>query len=74
MAGLMVVPSTVFADEVKYTATNATIDTTKKGSITLTLETGGNGTNLYVAFGMGLIAVALVLVAAKKKQEGSQNL
>lgn len=65
----------IFEVRIPESAKNSTITyTVKDDSITLTLETGGNGTNLYVAFGMGLIAVALVLVAAKKKQEGSQNL
>lgn len=73
MAGLMVVPSTVFADEVKYTATNATIDTTKKGSITLYKYVDNNG-NTVDASGISYAGTSTDMLAAVRQQVGDNDI
>ena len=73
MAGLMVVPTGVYAEEPTYSTTAATIDTTKKGSITLYKYVDNNG-NTVDASGISYTADAADMLGAVRDQLGDNDI
>lgn len=67
LAGLMATPTGVFADEPTYGTTQATIDYTKKGSVTLYKYVDNNGTTIN-ADGISYVGSATDVLAAVRQQ------
>lgn len=67
LAGLMATPTGVFADEPTYGTTQATIDYTKKGSVTLYKYVDNNGSTIN-ADGISYVGSATDMLAAVRQQ------
>ena len=67
LAGLMATPTGVFAEEPTYSTTQATIDYTKKGSVTLYKYVDNNGTTIN-ADGISYVGSATDMLAAVRQQ------
>lgn len=72
LAGLMATPTGVYAEEPTYTTTNATIDYSKKGSITLYKYVDNNGTTID-ADGISYVGNATDMLAAVRQQLGDND-
>ena len=72
LVGLMATPTGVYAEEPTYTTTNATIDYSKKGSITLYKYVDNNGTTID-ADGISYVGNATDMLAAVRQQLGDND-
>lgn len=73
LAGLMMVPTGVYAEEPTYDTTQATIDYTKQGSITLYKYVDNNG-NTVDASGISYVDNAEDMLAAVRAQVGDDDI
>lgn len=73
LAGLMMVPTGVYAEDPTYSTTQATIDYTKQGSITLYKYVDNNG-NTVDASGISYVDNAQDMLAAVRAQVGDNDI